>query len=168
MNQSNRERFQIPPYKTDIAEKSGGLSLDWFNFFRSLYETLSPLGSELSGTLENNLSNQSLSGLQFDSDKISCVLIEYFCQRFHAGATKLIEGGTLRVAFNAKDSTWSVSELPGAGPNDAGISFSMSTTVPGQLLITTSNLSGAKQVSKFSWRSRILNARLSKPSGGWV
>lgn len=159
----------IPPYKSKPLEASGLLSFTWEQFFRSVCDSLNPLGTEKSFQLQNNMvTPQDIEGMQFDGNTVNYILIEYFVQRFYAGNTMLVEGGTLRLSYNAKANTWSITELSGSGPNDAGVTFAMSSAAPGQVQYTTSNITtGAEQVNKITWRARTLFAKVAKPAAGW-
>jgi hypothetical protein len=155
-----------PPYRSKVLDATGFFSFDWVQFIRTVFSALNPLGTEKYFQIENKNVAQEIDEMQFDGTKVSYILVEYFAQRFHSGGTSLIEGGTLRLSYNAKSNTWTLNELPGSGPNDAAISFSIDSD--GQVFVTPTVKSGTLQISKLSWRARTFSAQVVVPQGGWA
>lgn len=162
---SIKERSSIDvPYRNSVVELATGiLSLAWQNFFRSLYERVYPLGIETSFIFENNKTDASnIEGLQFDSNKVTQVFIEYVIQRIHGpklDPVEKIQTGVFAVVYKPAAELWSIVNIGTPGPDNAGITFSI--TAGGQVQYTSSNITGAQKISKITWRARTLGAKVA-------
>lgn len=151
--------FDIP-FRDPIAEKSGFISEVWGWFIRAVYERLSPLGEELSFKLVNNQSTaKDIPSLKFNPKSVTCVFFEYLVQRVttSTGATELTEAGLLIFTYNPTSKTWNKTIVSEHGPDDAGITLSI--TADGQITYQTTSITGTPLMSVIFYRARTMAGR---------
>lgn len=150
------DSFDVP-YQDAVVDNKRFLTTTWTNFFRSLYERLSPLGIERSFPLVNNQAAPAdIDGLKVNSRAVSFATFDYLVQRVTTGvgATELIESGTINLTYRPTDEDWDRSVVIGELPDDAGIEFTV--TADGQVQYTTSNITGTASISRVIWRMRTM------------
>lgn len=154
--------FEVP-YRSQVIDSTSMLSSVWQEFFKRLHIMLSPLGIEKSFPLENNATNKDIEGMQFDFKKVNQITVEYLIQRITTApsATELIQAGVFMVVRKPTAGTWHIVNIGSTGPDAAGITFSMSTTTQGQVLYTSTNITGTPNISKITYRARTLGARVA-------
>lgn len=167
------------PYSDKIFDSAGLISFSWGNFFRWVFDSLSPLGSEKYFALKNYVTTTTplpmgaiagplnVDDLQFDHNKVNSVFVDYLIQRVskNPSATELIEAGTLRIVYKPRSASWVIAKLNN-GPDTSGITFTI--TASGQVQYTSTNISGTIVVQKLTYRARTLAAKVIEPSGGWT
>ncbi len=154
------QRSSEVPFRDKLLEVDGLLSQTWFWFFRSLYETLFPLGVESSFELNNNQSGAAdVIGLKFNSRGTSQAIVEFLVQRVttSTGATELIETGSFIVSYNPTAQDWNISLTNINSPDNSGVDFTITSS--GQVQYTSSNITGTPQISRVVWRARVLAAK---------
>lgn len=143
------------PYKTPIVE-FGALTIAWSKFFETIRDYIDPLGYEKSSQLDNNIATPTkLEGFSLDRRKVSCGFYDYLIQRVttDTGATELIESGTFRMHYLPTSDDWVLSN----GPTTAGITLTKNAS--GDVLYTSSNITGEPSISKITVRIRTLAAK---------
>lgn len=155
-----KSKILQPPFSIDFLTESGSMNQSWVDFFSLVSDLLTPMGQERSFQLENNqASDAPITGMAFNYKHVSLVTIEYLVQRIttSTGATEKNEAGILQAVYEATSNSWSIGERGTPGPDDAGITFSI--TAEGQVQYTTSNITGTNSFQKITWRARTLNAK---------
>lgn len=154
-----------PPYSEPLS--SGvGLSIPWMNFFKTLFIRLNPLGIEQSFKFQNNKANQVVSGLQFDGEKVGYAIVEFLIKRisettpFHGAGVELVEFGVLHLIYKPVSKTWVINRPdPKNIPANSGVTFSMSSEVAGQLLLSANQITGKVHTQNLIFRTRFLTAK---------
>lgn len=155
-----KESLEVP-YKTPMLE-GGFLNHLWSWFFRAVQERLRPLGIESFFDLANGQASAAdIDGLNFDSGTVSQATIDYLVQRVttSTGATEEIESGILIATYNPTSEDWNLHAVDENNPDDAGITFSI--TSEGQVQYTTDTITGTASISRIVWRARTLSAKHS-------
>lgn len=150
------------PYSNEIIESDKKITVPWQQFFRKLYDLVSPMGFERSFQLENNVASAAdVEGLQVNSQKINQVIIEYVIQRIttSTGATELIESGLKIAVYKPVAASWSLVTIGTPGPDGSGVTLSI--TAGGQVRYTSTNITGTPSVSKITYRARTLAAKVN-------
>jgi len=155
-----------PPYSDKILGLTGLLSVSWQDFFKTLFLYVSPIGIETRSSFVNNLANQELEGMQFDYTKLTFAIVEFVIHRISqtdgalGAGVELIETGSLHVVYHPKAKAWSCHRIsPTSQPSNAGVTFSMSGLKLGQVLASTSNITGLVKLEKITWRARTMSAK---------
>ena len=155
------DSFEVPirdrPLRSD-----GFVDTVWGWFFRSITDRVYPLGQEQSFALVNNQSSAAnITGLKFNHKKVSMAAIDYCVQRVttSTGAVELTEAGLLYAVYEPTSEDWALQAMTGAGPDDAGITFTI--TAAGQVQYTTTNITGTAYLSRIFWRARTLAGKTS-------
>lgn len=143
----------IAPFRDQVSDENGIMNLNWQTFLRDLISRLVSLGYEKSYELENNVSNQLLSGFVYDSDKIKGVLVDYFIQR-KTSTTDQVELGILRICKSVSGN-WQISKMFTAAPDDCGVTFSITTD--GKVRYTSTNNTSPQSFFKLSIRDRVMS-----------
>ena len=144
------------PVQEIVIDPRGFISRAWQDFLIFLQASLDPLGVEKTAPLENGVSTPAtVSGLSFNSKKVSQASVDFLIQRITAGAgsTELVESGMLILVFKPVANTWVLS----SGPTTAGIALTV--TADGQVKYTSSTITGTANTSKIVWRARTLAAK---------
>lgn len=145
------------PFKTRVLLPSGFLSNVWTKFFQTLFDRINSLGVEKSFDLVNNQSGAAdITGMRFDYRAVSAVYVDYLVQRVTTGggAIEKIEAGILVLAYEPTSDSWALTTIGTPGPDDAGITFSITAT--GQVQYTTTNETGTASISKLYYRARTI------------
>lgn len=151
--------FEVP-YREPLVESGGILSRTWEWFFRTLSERLYPLGIERSFDIVNNQSSAAdITGMKFDKRGVSQAIVEYLIQRVttSTGAVEEIESGIFICTYNPTALDWNISQVHENVPDDAGITFSI--TSAGQVQYTSDSVTGTASISKLYWRARTLGGK---------
>lgn len=160
------------PQQNEITEKGGPLTQIWLGFFRALFDRTSHVSTEQEFFFQNNNSVATdITGLQFDSNKVTLVYIDYLIQRISKGGSgaELVEAGTLRLVYKPKAGTWNITKFAGSGPDVGGITFSI--TAAGQVQYVSTNMAGtidSTTPQKMTFRTRTMSGLVVKPGGGWA
>lgn len=147
------------PFENEIVMSNGKVSQRWGFFFRMIQSLLNPLGRERFFDLKNNQSSTAdIDDFQFDSTKAGSVYVDYLIQRIttSTGAVELMERGSMFINYRPTALTWDMLIMT-TGPDDAGITFSISAT--GQVGYQSTNELGTASVSRFIWRARTFSAK---------
>lgn len=153
------------PYSNPLTNSEGFLSSAWQLFIRKVVEIIEPFGEEQSFGLANNVSVAvAITGLSFNSEKISQVIVDYIIQRVTTtpSATELIQSGSFILVYRPTSLSWSLVAVGTPGPDVSGVTFSVSSF--GQVKYTSTNITGVPFISKITWRTRSLQAKNSKYS----
>jgi hypothetical protein len=165
MAQTYSKSIEVP-FQDAVVSQGGLLSYVWNNFFRNLYTLISHIGFETSFELVDNQTTAApIEGLKFDPLKNQQIFIDYIIQRI-TGSSELIETGILAIVYKPKAATWSVSKLVTGVPDNAGITFSITSS--GQLQYTSTDMAGTVYIQKVTYRTRTMAAKLVKPASGWT
>jgi hypothetical protein len=147
--------FEVP--KDQLQDRGGILNQAWFWFFRAVHDRLNPLGSETSVQLENNISEaKAVEGLKVNQRGVSQATVEFLVQRV-TSVSELIETGSFILSYNPTSEDWNISLTNINQPDDSGVDFTVDAT--GQVLYTSSDLSGTPIISRIVYRMRTLSAK---------
>ena len=150
-------RSFLPPYRVPITKAGAKLSEYWEYFFRSVFERLYPLGEEKQFTLVNGQSSTAeITGAKFNPRGVTCVFFEYLVQRV-TDTTELTETGLLIFTYRPTSEVWSRVAVSEETPQNAGILITINTS--GQLVYTTTNISGTEVISSLWYRARTLSGK---------
>lgn len=125
-----------PNFKDALVDAGGFLTRSWFQFFGLIVEILRYLGQERVFSLANNVSGQNVTGLVFDKRYTSQAYVFYLIQRILDGSS-FVQGGMLICNYNPDSDLWNVLEGSNTGPNNAGVTFSI--TAAGQVQYDATN-----------------------------
>lgn len=158
MGDAEAGQFAVP-YGDRVADQGGLLSRIWQKLFREISESLISLGTEKTFQLANNSGLKAIEGLSFTSTSVSQAVIEYLVQRITtgAGATEIITSGTLHAVYKPIAQNWALVPMGSPGPSTSGITFSISNL--GQVLYTSTNITGTPSISRIVWKARTLSAK---------
>jgi len=148
-----------PPEREPISDNSGVVNYSWQAFFRKIGEILKYLGFETSFKIVNNTSSAAdITYLKLDKQFTSVAIIDYFIQRI-TSSVELNQSGTLHAVYEHSSATWNLREYGTAGPDSAGITFSITSS--GQIQYTSSNIAGTETISRLIYRKRELAGKTS-------
>lgn len=151
-----------PPFRDRISNEMGFVSPSWTSYFNILTKIVSPLGSEKSFSLKNNLAvAEDIEGLSFTSKVTSHAVVEYLIQRV-TDTNEVITAGMFHAVYKPTSNNWSIVAIGTPGPSSSGITFSI--TASGQVQYTSTNVTGVQSISKITWRARTLAAKSSQYS----
>lgn len=151
-----------PPFKDQVANEKGLLSPSWTSYFNILTKIVSPLGSEKSFSLKNNLAvAEDIEGLSFTSKVTSHAVVEYLIQRI-TDTNEVVAAGIFNAVYKPTSDDWSLVTVGTPGPSSSGITFSITNS--GQVKYTSSDVTGTVSISKITWRARTLAAKSSQYS----
>lgn len=137
--------------------KGGFVTQPWGWFFNFVQKRLYALGVERSFDLVNNQSSAAdVTGLRLDKRGVTCAVMEYLVQRITTGgsAVELTEFGMLAFVWNPTSASWTKVTIHEEDPDDAGVTFTITTT--GQVQYTTTNASGDPSISKLFYMVRTM------------
>lgn len=149
------------PYQDPLVGNSR-LTISWERFFQALMEIVSPISFETTFVIENNVSvAKAIEGLQFDPKRANFYEISYIVKRIKAdgpSSAQYYETGKLNVFYRPGSKNWGLWKAY-SGPDSSGVTFSINTT--GQVLYTSSNLSGNILLSTMSFRVISMSSQVS-------
>lgn len=151
-----RRSFEVPYGEAPIGPV-GLFSNAWQWFFREVQERLYALGQEMSFDIENNQgTGADVVGLKFNRRGVSQATIDYLIQRVTTGtgAIEKIQSGILIATYMPTSEEWELFEVGTPGPDDAGVTFSI--TASGQVQYTSTEETGDPLISKLYWRARTI------------
>lgn len=152
----------IVPNKEQLVDSLGAATRYFELFLRNVIDLLLPLGSEFSVDLENNkASATNIIGLNFKKESEIQSFIEYVIQRTTTSG-QTIESGILRVVYLPFTDSWNLGSVITAGPNSAGVTFSI--TSAGQVQYTSTNVVNQNKF-RISIRVRKLTGKNTVRSG---
>lgn len=144
------------PIRQSLTQLNGDLSREWERFFLDIQDILYQMGQEKSFELVNNQSSAAdITGMKFNKTGVTCVFVEYLCQRI-SNSVELTESGIYVFNYNPTSDTWNATAISENNPDNAGIAFSMSASSLGQVQYTTTNEAGTFTLSRLYWRERVL------------
>jgi hypothetical protein len=99
----------------------------------------------------NQIVATSIPGLSFDPTQVRAAIVEYSVYRVTTGvgATELVESGTMYPAYKSVAAVW---DMPIVGGQGAGVQFSILPS--GQIMYTSSNMSGSNYSGLIKFRAR--------------
>lgn len=155
-----------PPFQDSISDSKGSLTSAWISFFSLVSNYLTPLGTEKYFDLPNgktallNDERDYVLGLRCSKESFSQAFIEYLIQRVttesSAGANddvELTETGTMTMLYKPSSDLWILS----GGPTSTGIA--LTAKADGQIVFTSTLITGTPLISKISWRMRTIAAK---------
>lgn len=165
MAQPRNKSFEIP-FQNEVVTAARFLSQPWADFFLILYDLISHISFETSFDFENAATLQAVQGLKLDPKKSQIWHIDYVIQRI-TGSFELLESGVYCAAYKSKAGSWHIFKMTTSGPDNSNVSWVI--TPDGQIYISPgSAMTGTNYIQKLTTRTRSINAKLQKPSGGWA
>jgi hypothetical protein len=128
----------------------------WASAVTSLLANVTGSG-DIAPTSANIANNQSsvanVIGLSFDTSTVRGAIVEYSVYRNStlAGATELVETGTMYLGYKSVAATWEIAIVGSAG---AGTTFSITNT--GQVQYTSTNMTGSAYAGVIKFRARAI------------
>ena len=112
----------------------------WAKAVTDALESLAPAGTlnEAQAAIDNNQTNQEISGLLFSASLTKTATVLYRIERQTDSVTPMIEQGYIYILFN--NGSWDLSREISVG-EPTGVNITVDTN--GQLLYTSTNLAGA-------------------------
>jgi hypothetical protein len=147
------------PNQNALTDNNGLIAREWNEYFSETQDSLNNLGKETYFKLVNNQSTDAdIDGLSFDSRRESQATIDYLIQRV-TDSVELIESGIMIAVFRPTLAAWDIFDLGTPGPDNGGVTFSI--TAGGQVQYTSTNVAGTEAISKITFRARTLAAKSS-------
>jgi hypothetical protein len=156
----------MPQKFVDINQRANDADVDagWFNVLRLAGITIedflggADLISETAFTIVNNQSSVAdVTGLLFNHLTVGAAKVEYWIKRVTtgSGATELTEYGFFYVTRDVGAGVWRITPMP-SGPDNAGVTLSMSALAQGQVQYVSTNITGTASVSKMKFKASTM------------